>query len=323
MFINSTKLLLSNTMMIGVIMTICSNNWISMWMGLEITLMSFIPLMQTNKSMSAESMIKYFIIQSVASTLMLMMVLIMLIGVSMMNEMLLMISMLIKVGSAPFHNWVLMIIETLSYNQMWTMLTIIKIPPLLILYQININFLMMPIVIGMIISSLSCLNQTSLRKTLGYSSIYNISLMLITINKFYILMIFMSIYSIMLIMFVKITNSMKISFINQLIFNEKMTFTKINLWINMLSMGGFPPMMGFINKLLVIQLLFVNKNIMLVMLIILTSMLVMLFYMRLAFTSMMTNTMSMKWSKNSKSYLFVMIFNLASFPVLISMTSIT
>nr|ATD53012.1 NADH dehydrogenase subunit 2 [Deltocephalinae sp. EMHAU-2015-Zz052318] len=322
MFFNSSKLLLTNTMMIGVIMVICSNNWFSMWMGMEITLLSFIPMLQNNNLLSEESMIKYFIIQSAASTLMLLSIFIMLIGVNMMNEMMLMTSMLIKVGSAPFHNWVLMIIETLNYYEMWTMLTIIKIPPLLVIYQTNITMLTIPIMMGMIMSSIACLNQTSMRKTIGYSSIYNMSMLIITINKFNILIIYMTIYSLMTGFLLNILSKLKIKFFNQMVFNEKPTTMKLNMWINMLSMGGFPPTMGFISKLLVIQLLLSNKNMVMIAIIIVTSMLVMMFYIRLAFTSMISITISMKWTGNMMNSYYSMIFNLMLPPIIITVTSI-
>nr|YP_009175378.1 NADH dehydrogenase subunit 2 [Drabescoides nuchalis]ALF99730.1 NADH dehydrogenase subunit 2 [Drabescoides nuchalis] len=319
MSFNSTKTLLTNTMMIGVIMTICSNNWFSMWMGLEITLMSFIPMLQNNNILSSESMIKYFIVQSVASTLMLLSIFIMLIGVSMMNQYLLMTAMLIKVGSAPFHNWVIMIIETINYYEMWIMLTIIKMPPLTILYQTNVNKLTFPIILGLILSSISCLNQTSMRKTIGFSSIYNMSMMILIVNKFNLLIIFMTIYSVMMGILVNFINKLKIKFVNQMIFNEKNVKLKLNLWINMLSMGGFPPLMGFFMKLLVIQML-LQENITMTMVIMLTSMFVMMFYMRLAFTSMITIHSSMKWSKNKYNNYFTMIINIILFPILISLT---
>nr|YP_009917432.1 NADH dehydrogenase subunit 2 [Roxasellana stellata]QLJ57884.1 NADH dehydrogenase subunit 2 [Roxasellana stellata] len=321
MFLNSTKLILSNTMMIGVIMTICSNNWFSMWMGLEISLLSFIPMMQTNKILSSESMIKYFIIQSVASTLMLLSTIIMLIGVSMMNEMMLTISMLIKIGSAPFHNWVIFIIETMNYYEMWIMLTIIKMPPLTILFNNNHSNLMIPIVLGMIISSVSCLNQTSLKKTIGFSSIYNISLMLLTINKFNIMIVFMLIYAFMLGLLLSIINKMMIGFINQMILNEKTMFLKMNLWINMLSMGGFPPLMGFFNKLMILQTMINLNQIVVATIVVLTSMLVMLFYMRLTFTLMFTTSTTTKWMFNMKLSYFNLTMNFILFPSLIFLTS--
>nr|YP_010757426.1 NADH dehydrogenase subunit 2 [Leofa pulchella]WEU77769.1 NADH dehydrogenase subunit 2 [Leofa pulchella] len=321
MMLNSTKLLMTNSLMIGVIMTICSNNWISMWMGMELSLLSFIPLMKSKSKSSSQSMIKYFIMQSVASTLFLFSVIFMLIGVNMMNEMLMTISMLIKLGSAPFHNWLLMIIESIEYLYMFIMLTILKIPPLSILYQINTNMLVIPIVISMIISSISSLNQSSIRKILGYSSIYNMSLMMSSINNLKTTLIFILVYSINTMMVILVMKLNKINFINQIVFNDFKIWMKINVWINMLSMGGFPPTMGFLTKLLIIQNLLMNGQLLIVSILIMTSMLVLMFYTRVAFSSMMTSLTFKKWSlMYSKPINYLLVSSLLVFPMMLSMS---
>nr|YP_010272342.1 NADH dehydrogenase subunit 2 [Parascaphoidella transversa]UKE80326.1 NADH dehydrogenase subunit 2 [Parascaphoidella transversa] len=323
MLFNSSKLLLANTMMIGVIMTICSNNWISMWMGLELSLLSFIPFIQTDNLMSSESMIKYFIIQSVASTMMLFSVVIMLIGVNMMNETIMTIAMLMKLGSVPFHNWVLMIIEMLSYYTMFSLLTILKAPPLLIMYQINSMNLFIPIILSMIFSAILCLNQASIRKTLAYSSIFNISLMLIIMDSMNMLVLYLAFYSIMMITMTNIIKNLKINFINQMVMNEFNNSIKMNLWINMLSMSGFPPMIGFLGKMMVIQTLIQKNEFLLLLILLLSSMLVTMFYTRMAFTSMMLTISTKKWNKHYTSTLYYpMVVNIIFTPVFISLTSI-
>nr|ASM41865.1 NADH dehydrogenase subunit 2 [Scaphoideus nigrivalveus] len=323
MYFNSTKLLLANTMMIGVIMTICSNNWVSMWMGLELSLLSFIPFMQTSNVISSESMMKYFIMQSVASTMLLFSVVIMLIGVSMMNEMIMTVSMLIKLGSAPFHNWVLLIIETMDYLVMFTMFTVLKMPPLSIMYQINSKMLIMPILLGMIVGSIFCLNQSSIRKTLAYSSIYNMGLMLTSVSNLNITFTYLMIYSISLLMLISIIKYLKVNFINQIMSNEYNNLLKINLWMNMLSMGGFPPLIGFMGKLLIIQFMLNNKEMIMTMILLTTSMLVTAFYTRMAFTSMISFSTLKKWD-NLMNYtgFFITTLNLTLTPMMISFTLI-
>nr|YP_009439676.1 NADH dehydrogenase subunit 2 [Yanocephalus yanonis]ATG83149.1 NADH dehydrogenase subunit 2 [Yanocephalus yanonis] len=323
MLFNSTKLTLANVMMIGVIMTICSNNWISMWMGLEITLLSFIPFMQSKIKTSSESMMKYFIIQSVASTMFMFSMICMLIGVNMLNEMFLSISMLIKLGSAPFHNWVLMIIENISYMTLFSLLTIIKIPPLMILYQINSKIILLPIIISMIVSSIMCINQSSVKKTLGFSSIYNSSMMLISMNKVGLLMNYMLIYSLTMLPLTVMVSKLKINYMNQMVFNDFSTWMKTNMWINMLSMGGFPPLMGFLGKLMIMQNLISNNQNLLTSILMMTSILVMLFYTRMAFTSMMTIYSLKKWIINKPDLMkFIMSLNLTSTPLILTLKSV-
>nr|YP_010757413.1 NADH dehydrogenase subunit 2 [Aconurella sibirica]WEU77756.1 NADH dehydrogenase subunit 2 [Aconurella sibirica] len=322
MFFNSTKLMLSNTMMIGVIMTICSNNWVSMWMGMEISLISFIPLMNSNKiNSSSESMIKYFIIQSISSTMLLFSVICMLIGVSMMNEIILTTAMMIKMGLVPFHNWVLLIIEHLEYSIVLILLTILKLPPISITYQINSKFLLMPIILSLIVSSICCVNQSSIRKTLTYSSIFNMSLMISSINKLSLIISFISVYSINMTFLVMLFSTMKMNFINQILFNEYSTWMKLNIWMNMLSMSGFPPTLGFVTKMMVIQEMVKINELILVTIMIMTSLLVLFFYTRLAFSSMMISYSFKKWEflmKTNSKY-FMMMMSILMSPLILTL----
>nr|YP_010478436.1 NADH dehydrogenase subunit 2 [Nesophrosyne ponapona]UVI59880.1 NADH dehydrogenase subunit 2 [Nesophrosyne ponapona] len=316
---NSTKILLGNTMMIGVIMVNCSNSWISMWMGLELMLMSFIPFLQNENPLSSESMIKYFIVQSIASTLFLFSVSVMLVGDSMMktsNEMILTAAMLIKLGSAPFHNWVLMIVEPMEIFPMTCMLTIMKIPPLVVMHQINSKLLTIPILLGMIIGSVACLNQTSIRKTLAYSSIYSISLMMILLTNINETLLFLMTYTLMLTFLTKVVKTMKISFINQMITNNFNSWLKMMLWINMLSLAGFPPLIGFLIKIMVMQKMINENQTIMIFVLVMTSILVLMFYTRLTFTSIITFNSSKKWTISMKTNnLFMLTINILMTPI--------
>lgn len=292
-------------------------------MGLEISLLSFIPFIINRNKTRSESIIKYFIIQRVASTMFLFRVIYILIGVNIINEIILTISILIKLGAAPFHNWVLIIIERINYFTIFTLLTVLKVPPLTILYNINRKILTIAILLRIIIRSIACLNQTSIRKTIGYSSIYNIRLILISINKFNILITFITIYSSYIFLLTMIIKIIKINFINQLVFNEFNPWLKINLWLNILSIRGFPLTIGFMAKLLIIQTLIRDKRIITMIIIILTSMLVMIFYTRLAFTSIIISQSFKKWtlSKN-KPLLFLITINVSITPIIITLIRI-
>ena len=65
---NSTKILLLTTFVGGVLVSVSSNSWWGAWIGLEINLISFIPLMSNVKNMyNKEASLKYFIVQVLAS----------------------------------------------------------------------------------------------------------------------------------------------------------------------------------------------------------------------------------------------------------------
>ena len=65
---NSTKILLLITLVGDVLLSVSSNSWLWAWIGLEINLISFIPLMSNVKNMyNTEASLKYFIVQVLAS----------------------------------------------------------------------------------------------------------------------------------------------------------------------------------------------------------------------------------------------------------------
>nr|UGK73269.1 NADH dehydrogenase subunit 2 [Cicadellidae sp. 'Neodcortus squaras'] len=319
---NSTKVLLANCMVIGVTMSICSNNWISMWMGLEVSILSFIPFIQNNNSNNEESSIKYFIIQSVASACFMLGVIIMLIGVSMINFSTLMtMAMLVKIGVAPFHNWVLMIIESLNYKVLLVLITIMKMPPLTILSYSSVN-MYLPILISLTLSSIWCLNQTSMKKIIAYSSIFNMGMVLMSMQMNIVWINFMMLYSTMSMLITWTLNFSKINFINQIIMNEYNPTVKLNIWVNMLSMGGLPPLLGFFTKIMIIQIIINESNWILLANLICCSLLVMSFYLRLAFTSMFFFNLLKKWEMKYSAFSYWCLWMNITSPMLMYLKSL-
>jgi NADH-ubiquinone oxidoreductase chain 2 len=72
-----TKILLSTTLIGGILISISSNSWLGAWIGLEINLISFIPLISTQENIyTTEASLKYFVIQALASSVLLFLVII-------------------------------------------------------------------------------------------------------------------------------------------------------------------------------------------------------------------------------------------------------
>jgi NADH-ubiquinone oxidoreductase chain 2 len=61
----------------GILISISANSWLGAWIGLEINLISFIPLISSQENIfTTEASLKYFIIQALASSTLLFLVLI-------------------------------------------------------------------------------------------------------------------------------------------------------------------------------------------------------------------------------------------------------
>nr|AWN56263.1 NADH dehydrogenase subunit 2 [Glena unipennaria] len=190
-------------------MTISSYSWFSMWMGLEINLLSITPLLTTSKDkFSSEATLKYFMTQVLASMILLFSIMMILNfdeqtpnNQNLFFMLPMYTSIFIKMGAAPFHFWFPEVMEGLSWNNCLIMMTWQKIAPMIILIN-NLNLSTMIIIIVIISSSISSilgLNQISMRKILAYSSINHIAWMITSMLSMKLIwLIYFCIYSITL-----------------------------------------------------------------------------------------------------------------------------
>nr|YP_010137174.1 NADH dehydrogenase subunit 2 [Paraglenea fortunei]QWM97233.1 NADH dehydrogenase subunit 2 [Paraglenea fortunei] len=318
--LNFYKLMFFMTMMSGTLITISSYSWFSMWMGLEINLLSIIPLMSDSKNLyPAESALKYFITQALASNILLFAILSSLNlseSLSMSHDYLTLIlnsALLTKMGAAPFHAWFPEVMEGLNWNNSLIMLTWQKIAPMVLLFY-NCYFSMFFLIIillSTVISGIMGLNQTSLRKIMAYSSINHISWMLASmLNSQSIWMFYFLVYSIISINIVWIFKKMEIFTLNQLYFSlNSSKLMKLFFLINFLSLGGLPPFLGFFPKWLVINNLLQNNFYLMGTLLIIFTLITLFFYLRITFTSLMINFSENLCLKSPTFSLSMVFFN--------------
>nr|QBF00326.1 NADH dehydrogenase subunit 2 [Stegana wanglei] len=311
MFNNSSKILFVIIMLSGSLISITSNSWLSAWMGLEINLLSFIPLMSDNNNlMSTEASLKYFLIQALASSVLLFAVIILMMKNILNFEMnhlysssIIMSSLLLKSGAAPFHFWFPNIMEGLSWMNCLLLMTWQKIAPLMLISYLNVDLILyFSIILSVIIGSLGGLNQTSLRKLLAFSSINHLGWMLISLKiNLSIWFIYFFLYSFLSFTLIFLFNSFKIFHFNQmfsLFFNQKPL--KFILMMNFLSLGGLPPFLGFMPKWLVIQQLSLENQYFLLTILVMTALITLFFYLRICFSAFMLNYTENNWIIDSK-----------------------
>nr|APX40395.1 NADH dehydrogenase subunit 2 [Batophila aerata] len=280
--------------------TISAYTWFPTWIGLEINLLSIIPLFKSsNSKFPMEATLKYFITQTMASTMILFSLIMML---NLKNYffsnysfiLILNSALLTKLGAAPFHSWFPEVTEGLNWNNNLLLLTWQKIAPsILISYNSNLTMFMSIIIMScVIIGSIMGLNQTSLRKILAYSSINHLGWMLASLLNYQMIwliyfFIYLIITSNIIIMF-KIFN---IFFITQLFLILNLNkMNKFMFSFNFLSLGGLPPFIGFIPKWFTINFLIQNNFFYLNFIMILFSLITLFFYLRLIFSSITIKT---------------------------------
>nr|YP_010166686.1 NADH dehydrogenase subunit 2 [Nebrioporus vagrans]QRV62777.1 NADH dehydrogenase subunit 2 [Nebrioporus vagrans] len=321
------KLIFIATLFLGTLITMSSYSWLGTWMGLEINLLSFIPLISMkNNSFSSEASIKYFLIQTMASSIFLISIIMLIMKSKMINEMFLFnkimfmlinSALLLKLGAAPFHFWFPEIIEGLNWMNSLILLTWQKIAPMIILsYTINNSmFIMMIILMSTFIGSIGGLNQISLRKILAYSSINHLGWMLSSflINEMMWILYF-SIYTFMSISIISILNKFNVFLLKQMfLMISKEYLMKFFLMMNLLSLGGLPPFLGFFPKWIIIQYLSMN-NFFIIMFMIMMTLITLFFYLRICYSSIMISNNEMLHNKIMNKMNFNKMFiNITSF----------
>nr|AQP27168.1 NADH dehydrogenase subunit 2 [Astratotermes sp. A TB-2017] len=305
-------MLLLITLVMGMLVSVSSNSWLGAWMGLEINLMSFIPLMSNVKNMyNTEASLKYFIVQVLASATLLFMVVMKTLMEDLFSfesnsytPMIICTPLLLKSGAAPFHWWFPGVMEGLSWENCALLMTVQKAAPLMLMsYLIEMNiFTMMIIMLSTIVGSIGGLNQTSMRKILTYSSINHTGWMLIALTASENLwMVYFVIYSMLALTVVAAIKLSGVSFINQnMMTNKETTLMKFMMFTSLLSLGGLPPFLGFLPKWIVIQAMIMNNMAPLAVIVVVTSLITLYYYLKISYSSFMILNIEPKW--NTKSH---------------------
>nr|AXS65059.1 NADH dehydrogenase subunit 2 [Coleoptera sp. 1 KM-2017] len=315
----STNILFLAIIFMSTLIVISSNNYINMWMGLEVNMMSFIPLMYKNKNtLSSESCMLYFLVQSFSSMMFLYSILLnpMMIKESSNSIMMTMtsIALAIKMGLPPFHYWFPQIMEKLNWNNCLILMTWQKIAPMFILSQMTSTWMIQIFMItSTTMGAIGGLNQTSIRKILAFSSINHMGWMIACMKyNQNMWMVYLMLYSTISYMIIKIMNYNSIYFINQMFMNSSTT-EKVIISTLMMSLGGLPPFLGFLPKWMVIQSVMASEGLFIIMMMILMSLITLFYYLRMMSSMLMINSSINKWmlvKKNNKNMNIIFLLNM-------------
>nr|QXT45799.1 NADH dehydrogenase subunit 2 [Maccaffertium vicarium] len=308
MLIHPTRLLFYSTLMIGTLITISASTWLGAWIGLEINLLSFIPLMSNKTNQfSTEAALKYFLTQALASAILLFGILCLGIyqnmsistPLSTSFNLVLATTLLLKMGAAPLHFWFPGVMEGLSWMNGFILMTWQKIGPLvLISYVFSSNlFSTLLIITSSLVGSLGGFNQTSLRQIMAYSSINHLGWMLAAtlLGENYWIVYFLF-YSFLSLAVISLFNAYQLSHINQ-VFSLPISnpILKLALFCNLLSLGGLPPFLGFLPKWIIIQGMVSEGYFFLITLMVLMALITLYFYIRIGYSAFMLAHGEVKW----------------------------
>nr|UUL95414.1 NADH dehydrogenase subunit 2 [Gonodactylaceus sp.] len=334
MFLIPSHLLFFSTLTFGMMMAVSSSSWFTAWMGLELNLLSFIPLISSETNQfSSEASLKYFLTQALASAMILLASSAMVAGV-MFHSYLLSIALLIKMGAAPFHMWFPMVAEGLGWLQFIILSTIQKIAPMALLsYVIDSSYWLITLIIpaSALVGALGGINQLMLRKLMSYSSIGHTAWMLSA------LLISESLWVIYFVVYCITSATIALFFfhkqayhLNHLISSGFQNTTQnCIMFMSLLSLGGLPPFTGFIPKWITIQEISASNYTFLAFFLIVGTLINLYYYLRLTLSSFMMASAMLKWqflmeSKTSLTttlMIFLNFIGLLMSPIVYMLTS--
>nr|YP_010726205.1 NADH dehydrogenase subunit 2 [Diprion wenshanicus]WDY84654.1 NADH dehydrogenase subunit 2 [Diprion wenshanicus] len=308
----------------SIMIIINSSSWISAWMGMEMNLLSFIPLLMNYTKMCKymNSSMMYYIVQVGSSSMLLMMIMILKMNLFLMelNMMIVMIQIILvfKLGASPFHWWFIKMINSISWLNLFIITTLQKIGPLFMLMNTNISIVMyFSMLMSGLIGSFMGLNQNSLKLIMGYSSINHLSWMLMSLMiDFYIFFIYLFIYFLNNMMICLFFYFFNINFLNQIYkFNNMNYFIKFMILMMFLSMAGIPPMVGFLPKFFIFILMVKNYFFMECLIFIINTLVVLFYYMNLILPFILQMKLNLKFKLNYLKFnlMFFLLFILNIF----------
>lgn len=286
MFIPSALLFIM-VLILSILLVVSSPSWLGAWVGLELNLISFIPVVLVRGGLSGvERRIKYFLVQAFSSLLILVSILIRLEFINLIwfryasSVLVLIVAFLIKLGAAPFHFWFPSVASGIGWLQNFILITLQKIGPLILVRYVwgLTPLLIILIVLNSVIGGLGGLNQRSLRKLLAYSSINHLAwLMASSYVGFKLMIIYFGVYIFTSFGLISFIHCGGYFYLSQIYYYIRSNTEGLIILLGWFSFGGLPPFIGFFGKWVVINVL-VDLGLPLVCTLIVFMRLVSLFY---------------------------------------------
>nr|DAZ91289.1 TPA_asm: ND2 [Crypturopus inflatus] len=295
--------------------TASANSWFIAWVGLEVNLLSFIPLALKKKS--AEVALKYFLVQALASVLIIS-------AVSLTPDtpwsfMVVSVALLLKSGAAPSHQWLPAVVEGLSWPLVAVLLTVQKVNPLIVLFfalkaSMVSSVLTVYVVCSSFVGAVGGLTQTSLRKIMAYSAIAHLSWVLAGLMcGSWGWLAYFGFYSLVLISLVVLFNYGQLMTLNDLI-TVNSSYLSFVTSVSMMSLGGLPPFTGFVPKFMLVLQLSETQYVLLLAPLLASTFISLFMYVRVLLTggvlSSTSSTLGASISKVGSTLIFVNLVGL-------------
>lgn len=293
--------LLFFTIVFGTAIVVTSRKWFIIWIGLETSTLAIIPLLCSKFSpRKVEATIKYFLIQAMRAAILLKGALIqawltgswsVLEPANAVTSISIATALAFKIGLAPCHFWLPDVLQGLPFSRGLIIATWQKIAPLILLFSIKelvfIKLVFTIRIASVLVGGWGGLKQTQTRKILAFSSIGKMGWIAITSVYSYkaavaMLLIYLVIKTTIFLVF----NFSKALTLGHLNATSQLSPSRMIITIlTILSLGGLPPLTGFILKFFSLHSLISKGFILPSAFLIIGALLRLFFYLRISFNT--------------------------------------
>nr|AKC89453.1 NADH dehydrogenase subunit 2 [Homatula potanini] len=296
--------ILLSSLGMGTTLTFASSHWLLAWMGLEINTLAITPLMaQQHHPRAVEATTKYFLTQATAAAMILFAATTnaWVTGEWDINNLsqpiastMMITALALKVGLAPMHFWLPEVLQGLDLLTGLILSTWQKLAPFALIIQVapTIDPLMLTLLglLSTLIGGWGGLNQTQIRKILAYSSIAHMGWMIIILQHApQLTMLAFGMYIFMTsaaFLSLKLASATKISTLTTMW--SKTPVLASTTALALLSLGGLPPLTGFMPKWLILQEMAKQELPLTATIMALAALLSLYFYLRLCYAMTLT-----------------------------------
>nr|QOV08657.1 NADH dehydrogenase subunit 2 [Lygodactylus aff. capensis] len=296
-----TWTIMVTSLLMSTIIVLSSHHWLLVWIGLELNTLSIIPIIITHHHPRAtEAATKYFLIQTAAAALILF--------AGILNTWktglwtftytpspsttMIMLAAMLKLGLAPLHFWYPDVLQGATLLTALIISTWQKIAPLAILYTISQTPSTTMLMVGLLsalVGGWMGLNQTQMRKLLAFSSIAHMGWLMsaLTLNPKLATMTLIIYILTTTAVFLLLSSTTTLTTLDLSSTHSSQPTLTMTLMLLVLSLGGLPPLSGFLPKWLILNELVSQDLTLLATLIALASLPSLYFYLRITFLSLL------------------------------------
>nr|YP_010481343.1 NADH dehydrogenase subunit 2 [Sinomicrurus japonicus]BDB03963.1 NADH dehydrogenase subunit 2 [Sinomicrurus japonicus] len=316
-------LVITTSIIMSTLLITMATHWLMIWVCLEINTLSMIPMIsKPHHPRATEAATKYYLTQTMASTTLLFATTMNAMNTSNwethittdpMTTTMITMTLMMKMAAAPFHFWLPEVTQGTTTLTTLTILTWQKIAPLAIMLtthsKMNQVLLLTSAALSITIGGLGSLNQTQLRKLMAFSSIAHTGWVIATMTTApKISTLTFTVYALTTTpIFLSINHTMATTIKDMGMIWITSPHLMLIMALTILSLGGLPPLTGFMPKWLILNKMTSMNMIVEATTMAVSSMLSLYVYMRLTYILSMTlpphtTPMLMKWRTPDKKH---------------------